>query len=41
MSESSFVHLRCHTEYSISDGIIRIKDLVDRAKADGMSAVAS
>lgn len=40
MSESSFVHLRCHTEYSISDGIIRIKDLVDRAKADGMSAVA-
>ncbi|NEN74938.1 DNA polymerase III subunit alpha [Pelistega sp. NLN82] len=27
-----FVHLRCHSEYSVVDGIARIKDLVDTAK---------
>ena len=40
MSESTFIHLKCHSEYSISDGMIRVPDLIDRAKADGMSAVA-
>ncbi|MCB1827155.1 MAG: DNA polymerase III subunit alpha, partial [Coxiellaceae bacterium] len=40
MTVSSFVHLRCHTEYSISDGIVRIQDLIDRTKDDGMMAVA-
>ncbi len=40
MSAYSFVHLKCHTEYSIKDSIIRVNDLVDRVKADGMFAVA-
>ena len=36
----SFVHLHVHTEYSLLDGAIRIKDLVKKAKEDGMKAVA-
>lgn len=36
----SFVHLRCHTEYSIVDGIVRIDDYIDAAKADAMPALA-
>ena len=36
----SFVHLRCHSEYSIVDGIVRINDYVEAAKADGMPALA-
>ena len=35
-----FVHLHCHTEYSLLDGAIRIKDLCAKAKDFGMSAVA-
>ncbi|MFT5711198.1 MAG: DNA polymerase-3 subunit alpha [Halioglobus sp.] len=35
-----FVHLRLHTEYSLSDGLVRIKPLVDRVAELGMSAVA-
>jgi DNA polymerase-3 subunit alpha len=35
-----FVHLRLHTEYSLVDGLIRIKSLVKRAAAAGMPAVA-
>ncbi|HEX5515138.1 MAG TPA: PHP domain-containing protein, partial [Gammaproteobacteria bacterium] len=35
-----FVHLRVHTEYSLSDGIIRIKPLVKACAAAGMPAVA-
>ena len=35
-----FVHLRLHTEYSLSDGLVRIKPLVDRVAQLGMSAVA-
>ena len=27
---SDFVHLRLHTEYSIVDGLVRIKPLVNR-----------
>ena len=37
---SDFVHLHCHTEYSLLDGAIRIKDLCAKAKDFGMSAVA-
>ena len=37
---SDFVHLHCHTEYSLLDGAIRIKDLCARAKDFGMSACA-
>lgn len=37
---SEFVHLHCHTEYSLLDGAIRIRDLCDRAKDQGMPAAA-
>ncbi len=35
-----FVHLRCHTEYSLEDGTVRIASLIDKAVATGMPAVA-
>ncbi len=35
-----FVHLRCHSEYSIVDGIVRIDDYVAEANKDAMPAVA-
>ena len=35
-----FVHLHVHTEYSILDGMARINNMVKKAKALGMSAVA-
>ncbi len=31
-SESKFIHLRCHSEYSITDGIVRLGDYVSLAK---------
>ncbi|UTF60512.1 DNA polymerase III subunit alpha [Gilvimarinus sp. DA14] len=37
---ASFVHLRLHTEYSLSDSIIRIKPLVARLAELGMPACA-
>ena len=37
---SDFVHLHCHTEYSLLDGAIRLKDLTARAKDFGMPATA-
>ncbi|MEP0202377.1 MAG: DNA polymerase III subunit alpha [Halioglobus sp.] len=37
---SDFVHLRLHTEYSIVDGLLRIKPLVERVADLGMPAVA-
>jgi DNA polymerase III subunit alpha len=37
---SEFVHLHVHTEYSLLDGMIRIKDLVDRTEKFQMPAVA-
>jgi DNA polymerase-3 subunit alpha len=37
---SDFVHLHCHTEYSLLDGAIRIKDLCAKAKDFGLGAVA-
>ncbi|HEX5338378.1 MAG TPA: DNA polymerase III subunit alpha [Gallionella sp.] len=40
MSQPSFVHLRLHSEYSISDGMVRIDAAVAAAKADGMPALA-
>ncbi len=36
----TFVHLRCHSEYSIVDGIVRIDDYVKQAHADNMPALA-
>ena len=38
--ESRFVHLHLHSEYSLVDGLVRIKPLVKAAAAAGMPAVA-
>ena len=40
MSESRFVHLRLHSEYSVTDGIVRLDDAVARAAAHRMPALA-
>ncbi|HRC69727.1 MAG TPA: DNA polymerase III subunit alpha [Candidatus Competibacter denitrificans] len=37
---ASFVHLRLHTEYSLVDGLIRIKSLIKQTVTAGMPAVA-
>ena len=37
---ASFVHLHLHSEYSLSDGIVRLDPLVDTVAAQGMPAVA-
>ena len=37
---ASFVHLRLHTEYSLVDGLVRIKPLVKALAGMGMPAVA-
>src|SRR6185369_10402448 len=40
MPAARFVHLRMHSEYSVSDGIVRLDRAVERAAADGMPALA-
>ena len=35
-----FSHLHLHTEYSLLDGAIRISDLLNKVKSQGMEAVA-
>ncbi len=40
MSDPRFVHLRLHSEYSISDSIVRLDDALAAAKSDGMPALA-
>ena len=37
---STFVHLHLHTQYSLLDGANRLEDLVDKAKACNMPAMA-
>ena len=37
---TSFVHLNLHTEYSLVDGIVRIKELAETGESAGMPAVA-
>ncbi|SIS45898.1 DNA polymerase III subunit alpha [Neptunomonas antarctica] len=37
---TNFVHLRVHTEFSLVDGLVRVKGLVGAAKDSGMPAVA-
>ena len=39
-NRGDFVHLHLHSQYSILDGAIKIKDLVKKAKEYGMPAVA-
>lgn len=40
MNSPRYVHLRLHSEYSVTDGIVRIGDAVKRAAGDGMPAMA-
>jgi DNA polymerase-3 subunit alpha len=40
MPAPRFVHLRLHSEYSVTDGIVRLEQAVQRAAADGMPALA-
>ena len=40
MSEAQFVHLRVHSEFSLVDGLVRIKELVKAAAQEQMPAVA-
>ncbi|MBL8373501.1 DNA polymerase III subunit alpha [Accumulibacter sp.] len=40
MPATPFVHLRLHSEYSVTDGIVRLGDAVARAASYGMPALA-
>ncbi|MDA1118245.1 MAG: PHP domain-containing protein, partial [Proteobacteria bacterium] len=40
MPAPRFVHLRLHSEYSVTDGIVRLDEAVRRAAQDGMPALA-
>jgi DNA polymerase-3 subunit alpha len=40
MAAGSFVHLHCHTHYSLLDGACRIPELVHRVKSLGMDSIA-
>src|SRR5450830_21325 len=40
LNTPAFVHLRCHSEYSIVDGIVRIDDYVKQAVVDKIPALA-
>ena len=40
MSSRPFVHLHCHSHYSLLDGASKLPALVKRAKALGMPAIA-
>src|SRR3954449_8786840 len=40
MPTPRFVHLRLHSEFSVSDGIVRLDQALSRAAADGMPALA-
>ena len=40
MNSLRYVHLRLHSEYSVTDGIVRVGDAVKRAAGDAMPALA-
>ena len=40
MPERPFVHLHCHTHYSLLDGASRVPELVQLTKSLGMNAIA-
>ena len=37
---SEFVHLHCHTQYSLLDGASEIGQMMDKAVKDGMKGLA-
>ena len=37
---SEFLHLHCHTQYSLLDGASPISDMMDKAQQDGQLGVA-
>ncbi len=39
-AQPSFIHLRVHTEYSLVDGVVRVKPLMQALAEDNMPAVA-
>jgi DNA polymerase-3 subunit alpha len=39
-NDTAFIHLKVHSEYSLCDGIVRIKALIKRCKSDSIPAVA-
>src|SRR3972149_890487 len=40
MPQPSFIHLRLHSEYSISDGMVRLDEAVSAAQRDAIPALA-
>ena len=40
MPETRFIHLRLHSEYSVTDGIVRLDDAIACATSHGMPALA-
>jgi DNA polymerase III subunit alpha len=40
MSDPRFVHLRVHSDFSMSDGVAKVKPILSRVSALGMAAVA-
>src|SRR5262245_24426334 len=40
MSDVPFVHLHCHTDYSLLDGACEIKQLMDIVSKENMPAIA-
>ena len=37
---TNFIHLNCHSEYSLVDGLLRIKPWLTQAASQGMPAIA-
>lgn len=40
MSDPRFVHLRVHSDYSMTDGVAKVKPILAAAEAQGMAAIA-
>ena len=40
MTDPAFIHLRLHTEFSLVDGLVRIKELIGAAKEQQIPAIA-
>ena len=40
LDKSHYIHLRCHSEFSITDGIVKIEDYVEQAINKNMPAIA-